>query len=85
MRVLFLLLAVLLVGWLIRSWLRSSTGEQRAASTVRKPKSTKNLGVLVACAYCNVHVPRDEAVLDGDMVFCDEAHRAAHHRTPHAK
>lgn len=85
MRVLFLLLAVVLVGWLIRSWLRSSIEEQAPVSTVKKTQSTKNLGVLVACAHCNVHVPRDEAILDGNMAFCEEAHRLAHHRATQAK
>ena len=77
MRFLFLLLSVVLVVWLVRGLLRSMSSDERSASPP-KTISSKDLGVLVVCAHCEVHLPRDEAVFDGDLAFCDETHLAAH-------
>jgi uncharacterized protein len=30
---------------------------------------------MVRCAHCGVHLPRSEAVLLGDRVYCSPAHR----------
>ena len=32
---------------------------------------------MIACAYCGVHLPRDEALPGRGGVFCGDAHRAA--------
>ena len=78
MRFLFLLISVVLVVWLVRGLIRSMRPDDRSASPPPKTISAKNLGVLVVCAHCKVHLPRDEAVFDGDVAYCDEAHLAAH-------
>ena len=32
---------------------------------------------MIACAYCGVHLPRDEALPGRGGVFCGDAHRLA--------
>ena len=30
---------------------------------------------MVACAHCGVHLPAQDALVDGDRRFCSDAHR----------
>ena len=32
---------------------------------------------MIACTYCGVHLPRDEALPGRGGVFCGDAHRTA--------
>ena len=81
----FLLFAVVVV-WLfyspaVRNLMRTlKSGDSPAAPQApdgrraHKPASPQE---MVACAHCGLHLPRDEATLDGDHAFCGEAHRRA--------
>ncbi|HET9823328.1 MAG TPA: PP0621 family protein [Burkholderiaceae bacterium] len=39
---------------------------------------------MVACAHCGLHVPRSEALADGDDAYCSAGHRRAGPRRPPA-
>jgi uncharacterized protein len=67
MRYLVLLLLVVAAVWLLRRALRGP----RAAAPPADPAAQND---LVSCAHCGVHLPRSEARLAGDRVYCGEEH-----------
>jgi uncharacterized protein len=68
MRLIVLILLAVLTVWLIRRALRASKrGEEGQA---RPPE----VGDLVKCARCGVHLPRSEARLADGQLFCGEEH-----------
>ena len=66
-RLLVLVLIVVLAVWLIR---RALAGPRKNAT----PKPTGEMGDLVSCARCGVHLPRGEARSAGGRLFCGEEH-----------
>lgn len=70
-----LLIAVVGIGlWLLlgRGRRRIEPGKPSPGRTATTPQS------MLACAHCGVHLPREDAVLDGaQRPFCCEAHRSA--------
>jgi len=55
-------------------------GRQRSA--VERPPARPGRGrravPIVECVHCRVHLPRDEAVIDGaGRLYCSDAHRLA--------
>ncbi|WP_456412558.1 PP0621 family protein [Thiolapillus sp.] len=64
MKIIFLLIAVLLIWWVLRT-LRNSGGADTA-----KPK-IKN---MLSCSHCGLHVPEDEAVRHNNKVYCSKEH-----------
>lgn len=64
--VLALWAAIMIIRHLYRS-ARSSRLERDASSAV--PADT------VRCAHCGLHVPKSEAVCDGERCYCCETHR----------
>lgn len=75
-RLLILVLIVLLAAW----WLYGRATRLRDKQAQRpKPgdKAAPPAAVqdMVACAHCGVHLPRDEAVLDGARSYCGQPHR----------
>lgn len=71
----YLLVLVVVVGGL---WLLLRKREVDRPAAPRTP-STKGLPAeMVACAHCDLRLPRVEAVFDGEgRPFCDVAHRFA--------
>ena len=69
MKIVLFLIAVFVLLWL----LRGATG-RRPGVAARPPSQPQP---MIACAYCGVHLPRDEALPGRGGVFCGEAHRAA--------
>jgi uncharacterized protein len=67
MRYLVLLLLALAAVWLVRRALRGP----RAAPPPAGPAASNE---LVSCAHCGVHLPRAEARLAGDRVYCGDEH-----------
>ncbi len=66
------LIALLLLIWLLYRWLKPRLGK-------RKPSLTRQRGGnsgedMVKCAVCGLHVPRGEALHEGQRYFCSEAH-----------
>jgi uncharacterized protein len=67
MRYLVLLLLALAAVWLVR---RAMRGPQAAPP----PADAAAPNELVSCAHCGVHLPRAEARLAGDRVYCGDEH-----------
>jgi len=72
MKILLFVIAVVVLLWL----LRGTAGRRRNGGTAKSPPPTAPQPVI-ACAYCGVHLPRDEALPGRGGVFCGEAHRTA--------
>ena len=70
MKILVFLIAVVVLLWL----LRGTTTRRRPDPGRAQPQSPQP---MIACAYCGVHLPRDEALPGRGGVFCGAAHRAA--------
>jgi len=67
--VFFVLLAVAIyVGWRLFK-AKQSQRKSGDASVPRLP--------MVSCAACGLHVPRNEALRQGDRFYCCEEHRGA--------
>ena len=70
MKIVLFLIAVVVLLWL----LRGAVGRRgNVGGAARPPKPQP----MIACAYCGVHLPRDEALPGRGGVFCGDAHRTA--------
>jgi uncharacterized protein len=69
MKILLFLIAVVVLLWLLRG-----AAVRRGPRDGARPKSPQP---MIACAFCGVHLPRDEALPGRGGVFCGDAHRAA--------
>jgi uncharacterized protein len=67
----FLILA-LVVGLLL--WLLFGRSRKRRADSAHRPQQPAAFAV---CAHCGVHLPMNDAVLDGPTAYCSDAHRLA--------
>lgn len=70
-RFLILALVVGVVVWLLLG--RSSKRVQDKPATGRPQQPT----AFAVCAHCGVHLPINDAVLDGQTAYCSDAHRLA--------
>jgi len=70
-RFLILALVVGLLLWLLLG--RSHKRKARSGETHRTEQPT----AFAVCAHCGVHLPMNDAVLDGQTAFCSDAHRLA--------
>ncbi|MFH1989591.1 MAG: PP0621 family protein [Pseudomonadota bacterium] len=66
-----LLFAFLAAVWWVWSKRHSAAGTE--TSERREPAPEK----MVTCVHCGVHLPESEGIVDGDRVYCSEAHRLA--------
>ena len=66
-RLVVLILLVVAAAWLIRRALRR-------ASRTDAEKQPPVQSDLVRCAHCGMHLPRAEARLAGDHVYCGDEH-----------
>jgi uncharacterized protein len=82
---LLLLIVVVAVLWLMRLG-RSGSGQQERAdaSPAPAPKqgAAPRVQEIVACVHCGVHLPRNEALPGPGGLYCSEAHRQLHGRSP---
>ena len=69
MKIVLFVIAVVVLLWL----LRGATTRRGPGRSAQPPKPQP----MVACAFCGVHLPRDEALPGRGGVFCGDAHRAA--------
>jgi uncharacterized protein len=75
MRVLVLVLLAVIVVWLIRrAWRRADL------KTEIPPRAVE--GELVACARCGLNLPRAEARMAADHLYCSEEHARLGPRGP---
>lgn len=68
-RLLVLLLVVAVLLW----WLFGRTRGRGAATSGKAAEPV----TFAVCAHCGVHVPKHEAIVDGDAAYCSDAHRLA--------
>ena len=71
MKFILFLVAVFVLLWLLRNALARRGGGNAAAPPKPEPQH------IVACKYCGLHLPRDEALPGRGGVFCGDAHRTA--------
>jgi uncharacterized protein len=70
-RFLILALVVGLVVWLLFGRSRKRRADGAKAEATRSPTA------FAVCAHCGVHLPMNDAVLDGQTAYCSDAHRLA--------
>ena len=73
MKILLFLIAVVVLLWLLKG---TTTRRRNGGGSAKSPPPTAPQPVI-ACAYCGVHLPRDEALPGRGGVFCGDAHRTA--------
>lgn len=81
MKTLLMVLVALCAWWLLRGLFRGSvSGEppRPPTSADESPKKQLPQDTMVACAFCQLHLPRSEAVWSGETPFCGQAHLQAH-------
>jgi uncharacterized protein len=74
MKILLFVIAVVVLLWLLRGTTGRRGGGDGGSARSPPPNAPRP---VIACAYCGVHLPRDEALPGRGGVFCGEAHRTA--------
>ena len=74
MKYLVLILIVLAVLWIARA------SSRRDRPPAQKPSAEPSRELMLSCAHCGLHLPRDEALPGRGGVFCGELHRAAYEK-----
>jgi ABC-type nickel/cobalt efflux system permease component RcnA len=80
MKTLLMLLVAVVAWWLWRGLFRDrfSSDETRREAVRASTDDTFTQETVVACAYCQLHLPHSEAVWSGDKAFCGQAHLQAY-------
>ena len=80
MKTLVMLLVALGAWWLFRGLFRGRvSGDAPRREDVRAPiNEASTHETMVACAYCQLHLPRSEAVWSGEKAFCGPPHLQAY-------
>ena len=68
--------------WLVIVLVRHEIGRRfrttpNSPATLKKSKVTSDFPVVVACHYCNLHVPKTEAIQQDSRYYCSNQHRDA--------
>ena len=71
LRFLILALVVGVVVWLLLGRSRKRATDSAANQRPQTPSA------FAVCAHCGVHLPMNDAVLDGQTAYCSDAHRLA--------
>ena len=69
------LLLIALAIWLFIYFVRRYLAEKKVSR-----QNNKAVGQMVRCAYCQLHIPRSEALQDGDDFYCSDEHRRLAHQ-----
>lgn len=72
-RLLFLVIIVVLVFWLLKSY-----GKRLRKDETSDENATGQTEDMVRCAQCGVHLPKRESLLASGKYYCSEAHRRMH-------
>lgn len=67
MRYLLLIVAIWVAFYIIRHFARQKSLQGSSKTETRTQE-------MVRCEYCGVHVPRQEAIRDGDQFYCSNEH-----------
>lgn len=68
------LLTLLLILWVLWFMYRNYQTRQQRQHDARRIEA----GKIVKCRHCEVHLPQQQALADGDDWFCNQAHRQAY-------
>lgn len=71
MKYLLVIGLVLLVFFL---WRHNRQAEKRSTPR-QQPGAPAAATEMVACSVCQVHLPKSEALIGNDGIYCSEAHR----------
>lgn len=66
------LLALLFVIWMVWRHIK-----KRRSSLENKPRAHLKETAVVACAYCNTHIPKSEALEKDGRWYCSQEHSDA--------
>ena len=66
------IILVITVVWLVISLYRRL---RRKLISVRGVPDSNNIRKMVRCAFCDLHIPSDEAVLDDGTYYCCHQHQ----------
>ena len=66
---------VLVVYWLWRSSREVGTGTKKQTRSSQKPVVLEKATEIVACQVCHVHLPRNEALIGSNGLYCSAEHR----------
>ena len=72
MKFVLLVLGLLLVYWILRSYRR------RVGGTEAPPKQGAGDEDMVQCARCGVHLPRSESMTTQGLFYCSTEHQRLH-------
>lgn len=73
MKYLLVMALILVVFWL---WRHNRQADRNDAERSRPPaKPSREATEMVACAVCQVHLPRSEALPGRQGFYCSDAHR----------
>lgn len=72
-RLLFLVIIIVVVFWLLKSYRKQLPREDESVEEVHGQAED-----MVRCVHCGVHLPKRESVLAGGKHYCSEAHRRIH-------
>lgn len=79
-RLLFFVALIITAFWLWRRFIRPALTAQKQHQKQTPPPSEPR--PMVRCAYCQTHVPKTQAIQDGDRWFCSQAHLEQDRTTP---
>ena len=66
---------VLVVYWLWRSTRQVGTSNKKQTRASQKPVALEEATEIVACQVCQVHLPRNEALIGTNGLYCSAEHR----------
>ncbi len=73
----FFLMIGVLVYWLIKVRL-SEEKKHQENHTDEKNNTLESPEEMVRCAYCDIHLPRNESISSHGNFYCSDEHRSAH-------
>ncbi|MEO8280060.1 MAG: PP0621 family protein [Ideonella sp.] len=76
-RYLLLILFIVLVIFATRALRRPGQGGSRPSGQQPGRSDDNDEAMMLACAHCGLHLPRNEVLPGKAGVYCSEAHRAA--------
>lgn len=81
-RLLLLVIAVVIVYWLLKSYRKQLPGKGAQKDNDRREDTSGQAEDMVCCVHCGVHLPKHESIQADGKFYCSEAHRSAHPKRP---
>lgn len=75
MKYLLILLTVLLVFWALKIKRRAGGDEKLPGKPRLRGSMPAAATEMVACDVCKIHIPRSEAIVGPQGIYCSAAHR----------